>query len=192
MDKNQANNHRHGAGGIDQAPEELRIPRATVARIMRHGSPLNSKITGDAKEAVDNCLVEFSAVLIAAAVEECRRDKRTTVTGDDLIIAMRNLGFDDYVRPLALYLRRYREIEGNRPRARHSSMAALDPTAPAVEAEVQQAPSPGLNLQLGPPPLRDVTELGPHADVYAVWRAAAAAAAGSLQAPPGTDDDDDE
>ncbi|XP_025813092.1 nuclear transcription factor Y subunit B-4-like [Panicum hallii] len=193
MDKNQANNHQDGAGGTDQAPEELRIPRATVARIMRHGSPPNSKITGDAKEAVDNCLVEFCAVFIAAAVEECRRDKRTTVTGDDLIFAMRNLGFDDYVRPLALYLRRYREIEGNRPRARHSSMAALDPTAPAVGAEVQQQqPPPGLNLQLGPPPVRDVTELGPHADVYAVWRAAAAAAAGTSQAPGGADDEDEE
>jgi len=73
---------------------------------MRHGSPPNSTITGDAKEAVDNCLVEFCAVLIAAAVEECRPDKRTTVTGDDLILALANLGFEDYVRPLARY-RRY-------------------------------------------------------------------------------------
>ena len=118
--------------GTDHAPEEHRIPRATVARIMRHGSPPNSTITGDAKEAVANCLVEFCAVLIAAAVEECRQDKRTTVTGDDLILALANLGFEDYVRPLALYLRRYREIEGNRPRARHSSIAGANPAAGAA------------------------------------------------------------
>ena len=67
-----------------------------MARIMRHGSPPNSTITGDAKEAVANCLVEFCAVLTAAAVEECRQDKRTTVTGDDLILALANLGFEDY------------------------------------------------------------------------------------------------
>ncbi|PUZ60979.1 hypothetical protein GQ55_4G230600 [Panicum hallii var. hallii] len=169
MDKNQTNNHQDGAGGTDQAPEELRIPRATVARIMRHGSPPNSKITGDAKEAVDNCLVEFCAVFIAAAVEECRRDKRTTVTGDDLTFAMRNLGFDDY-------------LDGS-----------AGPDGPGSGAEVQQQqPPPGLNLQLGPQPVRDVTELGPHADVYAVWRAAAAAAAGTLQAPGGADDEDEE
>ncbi|RLN11971.1 nuclear transcription factor Y subunit B-1-like [Panicum miliaceum] len=115
---------------------------------MRHGSPPDSKITGDAKEAVDNCLVEFCAVFIAAAVEECRRDKRTTVTGDDLILALNNLGFEDYVRPLAVYLRRFREVEGNRPRARHSSMAALDPTAPAVEALQPPSPDPTLQLEL--------------------------------------------
>ena len=160
---------------------------------MRHGSPPNSTITGDAKEAVDNCLVEFCAVLIAAAVEECRQDKRTTVTGDDLILALANLGFEDYVRPLALYLRRYREIEGNRPRARHSSMAAAQgPTAP-VEVEALPPPSPEPTLQLEPPPsVRDVTELGLHGDVYAVWRAAAAAAAGTMQAPAGAGDDDED
>ena len=93
--------------------------------------PPNSKIAGDAKEAVDNCLAEFSAVLIRAAVEDCRQDRRTTVTGDDLILALSNLGFDDSVRLLALYLRRYREIEGSRPRARHTLMVALEhPTAP--------------------------------------------------------------
>jgi len=157
---------------------------------MRHGSPPNSKITSDAKEAVDNCLVEFCAVFIAAAVEECRRDKRTTVTGDDLILALTNLGFEDYVRPLALYLRRYREIEGNRPRARHSSMAAQDLMDPAVEV-VAPPPPPDPTLQLEPASVPDVTELGLHGDVYAVWRAAAAAAAGTL-APAGTDDAEDE
>ena len=56
-----------------------------------------------------------------------------------------------------------------------------------------QPPPPGLDLQLGPPQVRDVTELGPHADVCAVWRAAdAAAAAGTLQAPTGVDDEDEE
>ena len=163
---------------------------------MRHGSPPNSKIAGDAKEAVDNCLAEFSAVLIRAAVEECRQDRRTAVTGDDLILALSNLGFDDSVRLPALYLRRYREIEVTRPRARHTLMVALEhPTAPAVEAEVQSPapPPPGLDLQLGPPQVRDVTELGPHADVCAVWRAAdAAAAAGTLQAPTGVDDEDED
>ena len=159
---------------------------------MRHGSPPNSTITGDAKEAVDNCLVEFCAVLIAAAVEECRPDKRTTVTGDDLILALANLGFEDYVRPLALYLRRYREIEGNRPRARHSSMAAQDLMDPAVEVVAPPPPPPpDPTLQLEPASVPDVTELGLHGDVYAVWRAAAAAAAGTL-APAGTDDDDEE
>ena len=46
--------------------------------------------------------MEFCAVFVAAAVEDCRHDKRTTVTGDDLILALTNHGFEEYVRPLSL------------------------------------------------------------------------------------------
>ena len=73
-----------------------------MAPIMRHGSPPNSKITSDAMKAIENCLVEFCAVFVTAAAEKCRRDKRTTVTGDYLILALTNHGFEEYVRPLAL------------------------------------------------------------------------------------------
>ncbi|KAG2611755.1 uncharacterized protein LOC120702036 [Panicum virgatum] len=146
---------------------------------MRHGSPPNSKIAGDAKEAVDNCVAEFSPVLIRArggvqAGQAHHRDRRRPHPRLEQPRVRRQR------QVLALYLRRYREIEGTRPRARHTLMVALEhPTAPAVEAEVQSPapPSPGLDLQLGPPQVRDVTELGPHADVCAVWRAADAAAA---------------
>jgi histone H3/H4 len=172
-----------------EAPEEHKIPRVIVARIMRKAIPPNSKIGADAKEAMDQCLAEFAAFITQVAVEECRRDKRTTVTGDDLILAFKSLGFDDYVGPLTLYLHRYRKIGGNMPRARHSTMARA--SAPPVDDLMVEAaavaPPPGsLNLQLGPPALPDVTELGLHADVYAVWRGAAPApapaAAGTSQA----------
>ncbi|CAL5047322.1 unnamed protein product [Urochloa decumbens] len=188
MEKNLPRNQQEGG---TEATKEPKIPTVTVARIMRQASPQNSKITTDAKEAVTECLAEFSAVIIHAAVEECRRDRRTTVTGDDLILAMKSLGFDDYVEPLTLYLQRYREIEGNNPRARHSTIASLaeaaaNPVAPTVELD--------LTLQLGPPPSvhDDITELGVKVDVYAVWRGTAAPAAGTSQAaaPPAADDEE--
>ncbi|RCV21265.1 hypothetical protein SETIT_4G125300v2 [Setaria italica] len=187
---NQPKNHQDGA---TEAPEEHKIPRATVARIMRKATPPNSKIGADAKEAVDQCLVKFAAFVTQVAAEECRRDKRTTVTGDDLILAFKNLGFDNYVGPLTLYLRRYREIEGNMPRARHSTMRSQGaPPAPvALTVEAAAAPSSGLTLQLGPPSVPDVTELGLHADVYAVWRGAGPApAAGTSQAPSCADEEE--
>ncbi|OEL30375.1 hypothetical protein BAE44_0008607 [Dichanthelium oligosanthes] len=67
---------------------------------MRLATPPNSKITGDAKEAVDECLAKFITIVNRAAAAEYKRDKRTNVTGDDLLLAMGNLGFDDYVGPL--------------------------------------------------------------------------------------------
>ncbi|CAN6207939.1 unnamed protein product [Urochloa humidicola] len=184
MDQNNESKDHHDEG-TEASNKEPKIPRVTVARIMRHATPPDSKITTDAKEAVTQCVAEFNAVVIHAAVEECRRDSRTTVTGDDLILALKNLGFDDYVEPLTLFLHRYREIEGNNPRARHSTMASLEAPAPVAPS------SPDLTLQLAPPSVHDITELGVNDDVYAVWRRGAAPAAGTSQAPPPAADDEE-
>lgn len=44
------------------------------------------------------------------ASDKCHHEKRKTITGDDLLWAMANLGFDQYIEPLRLYLQRYREV----------------------------------------------------------------------------------
>ncbi|CAN6201786.1 unnamed protein product [Urochloa humidicola] len=174
MEKIQANSCDDAEG--KEAPEGCPIPKAILTRMMRQAG--NSKIAADAKEAMHQCVVEFAAVVKRAATQECRRDRRLTITGDDLIAGLRNLGFDDYAGPLAEYLRRYRESEGTMPRGRHTMMPPPPGPAPAAAAattvEVEaRPPPPGLTLQLGPPSLGDVTELGLHTDVYAVWRGAA-------------------
>lgn len=38
-----------------------------------------------------------------------QREKRKTITGDDLLWAMGTLGFDSYIDPLKIYLNRYRQ-----------------------------------------------------------------------------------
>jgi hypothetical protein len=38
------------------------------------------------------------------------KEKRKTINGDDLIWSMGTLGFEDYVEPLKLYLKLYREV----------------------------------------------------------------------------------
>lgn len=37
-------------------------------------------------------------------------EKRKTINGEDILFAMTNLGFDNYVDPLKLYLQKYREV----------------------------------------------------------------------------------
>ena len=177
------------AGGTEATTEDTTFPIVTLTRIMHQQMPRNAKIPVDAKEAMDKCVTEFAGIVMRAAMHECRRDRRWTVTGEDLIFGMSNLGFDDYVGPLTEYLRRYRESEGVVPRGRQTGLMALQQlSAPAAaEEEAPPPPSPDLlTLQLAPPSVRDVTELGFDTDVYAVWRAARApppAAAGTLRMP---------
>lgn len=37
-------------------------------------------------------------------------EKRKTINGEDILVAMSTLGFDNYVEPLKLYLQKYREV----------------------------------------------------------------------------------
>ncbi|KAI4962845.1 hypothetical protein ZWY2020_025250 [Hordeum vulgare] len=44
------------------------------------------------------------------ASDKCMKEKRKTINDDDLIWSMGTLGFEDYVEPLKLYLKLYREV----------------------------------------------------------------------------------
>lgn len=44
------------------------------------------------------------------ASDHCQREKRKTINGGDLLYAMATLGHKDYIEPLKLYLRKYREV----------------------------------------------------------------------------------
>ncbi|XP_073064160.1 nuclear transcription factor Y subunit B-3-like [Primulina eburnea] len=66
---------------------------ANVSRIMKKSLTANAKISKEAKHRMD----------------KCRREKRKTINGDDLLRAMTTLGFENYVGPLKDYLNKYRE-----------------------------------------------------------------------------------
>ncbi|KAG8460390.1 hypothetical protein KFE25_011881 [Diacronema lutheri] len=86
------------------------LPIANVGRIMKGGVPVGAKISKDAKECVQECVSEFISFITMEANEKCLQEKRKTISGDDLIWAMKNLGFDNYVEPLSLYLNRYKQL----------------------------------------------------------------------------------
>ncbi|XP_028556363.1 nuclear transcription factor Y subunit B-like isoform X2 [Dendrobium catenatum] len=86
------------------------LPMANISRIMRKAVPPNGKIAKYAKDSVQECVSEFIAFITSEASEKCLREKRKTINGDDILLAMVTLGFDDYIEPLKLYLKKYREV----------------------------------------------------------------------------------
>lgn len=85
------------------------LPIANIMRIMRKVLPKNSKISKDAKECVQECVSEFISFITSEASEKCKREKRKTINGDDILFAMASLGFDNYVEPMRIYLTKYRD-----------------------------------------------------------------------------------
>ncbi|XP_019455320.1 PREDICTED: nuclear transcription factor Y subunit B-1-like [Lupinus angustifolius] len=85
------------------------LPHAKVMKIMRQVLPKDAGISDDAVDTVQKCASEFIAFITDAAIEHSKLDKRMTVSAEDLLFVMENMGFDDYVPPLTLFLERYRK-----------------------------------------------------------------------------------
>jgi nuclear transcription Y subunit beta len=110
------NGNSAGAGGSDdeEVPHILRdqdrfLPIANVAKLMKKAIPERGKIAKEAKECVQECVSEFISFITSEAAERCSQERRKTINGEDLLYAMSQLGFDNYVEPLKLYLQKYRE-----------------------------------------------------------------------------------
>lgn len=68
------------------------------------------QIAKDARECVQECVSEFISFITSEASDRCHMEKRKTINGEDILVAMSTLGFDNYVEPLKLYLQKYREV----------------------------------------------------------------------------------
>ncbi|XP_037616743.1 nuclear transcription factor Y, beta a isoform X2 [Sebastes umbrosus] len=110
-DDGEENLGDHDDGGIKEnfREQDIYLPIANVARIMKNAVPQTGKIAKDAKECVQECVSEFISFITSEASERCHQEKRKTINGEDILFAMSTLGFDMYVEPLKLYLQKFRE-----------------------------------------------------------------------------------
>lgn len=88
---------------------ERYLPIANINRIMKKSLPENAKISKDAKQTIQECVTEFIFFITSEACERCKVEKRKTISGEDLLHAISQLGFDEYYEPLRVYLVAYRE-----------------------------------------------------------------------------------
>ncbi|EDW37273.1 GL26173 [Drosophila persimilis] len=95
--------------GIMLREQDRFLPICNIIKIMKVPVPQNGKIAKDARECIQECVSEFISFISSEAIERSVAENRKTVNGDDLIAAFGNLGFDNYVEPLQIYLNKYRE-----------------------------------------------------------------------------------
>lgn len=89
-------------------PEQL--PSANIARIMKQTLPVTSKISREAKDAMSLCVSEFISFLTSEANDRSIAEKRKTLTGDDILHALRVLGFENYETVCTIWLAKYRSV----------------------------------------------------------------------------------
>uniref|UniRef100_A0ACD5TDE4 Uncharacterized protein n=1 Tax=Avena sativa TaxID=4498 RepID=A0ACD5TDE4_AVESA len=131
-----------GGGAKEQ---ERFLPIANIGRIMRRGVPENGKIAKDAKESIQECVSEFISFITSEASDKCMKEKRKTINGDDLIWSMGTLGFEDYVEPLKLYLKLYREVFPSLPMEGDTSKGSRSEQSGKKEVVLNGQPGSSFN-----------------------------------------------
>lgn len=129
-------------GRLKRDPDQY-MPIASLMRIMRRVLPDDAKVADDAKETIQECVSEFITFITREANESCHREYRRTVTPNDVISAMADLGFREYVEPLTVFINKHRAQEYYPPRtAIQQPPAQMPPPALLTTTVAGYEPSP--------------------------------------------------
>lgn len=90
------------------------LPINNVARLMKNTLPSSAKVSKEAKECMQECVSEFISFVTSEASDRCAADKRKTINGEDILISLHALGFENYAEVLKIYLAKYRQYQAVR------------------------------------------------------------------------------
>ncbi|SBT77339.1 CCAAT-box DNA binding protein subunit B, putative [Plasmodium ovale] len=91
---------------------ETLLPIANISRIMKRILPASAKVAKESKDIIRECVTEFIQFLTSEASDRCLRERRKTISGEDILFSMEKLGFNDYAEPLSEYLNKWKQLKG--------------------------------------------------------------------------------
>ncbi|AAS53385.1 AFR014Cp [Eremothecium gossypii ATCC 10895] len=109
MDANSDQRDKHNQYIAELREQDRWLPINNVARLMKNTLPVTTKVSKDAKECMQECVSEFISFVTSEASDRCASDKRKTINGEDVLISLHALGFENYAEVLKIYLAKYRQ-----------------------------------------------------------------------------------
>ncbi len=114
------------------------LPIANIARIMKRNLPANAKISKESKDAIQEAVSEFISFITMESLNRCNLERRKTVNGDDILWALQNMGFDNYLDPLHIYLEKYRAAMSQITNQQGSSNSSANNAPQEEESEDEE------------------------------------------------------
>ncbi|CAF3765909.1 unnamed protein product [Rotaria magnacalcarata] len=105
------------------------------------------RYTGPLREQ-DRCVSEFISFVTSEASDRCLQEKRKTINGEDIILAMLTLGFDSYVEPLRTFLTKVRDASKYDRTMTMGGELSDDLRIQVAQAQVNQTSGPMVQAQV--------------------------------------------
>jgi len=112
-------------------PDALTLPGASIMRIVKSKLPDGVMVGGETKKAFGKACSLFILYLTTIAADIAKESNRTTVSATDVLSALRDLEFDDFLSSVESSLAAFRESE----KARSIESAAKRAAAQANAGE---------------------------------------------------------
>ncbi|SCU99906.1 LANO_0F04280g1_1 [Lachancea nothofagi CBS 11611] len=109
MDREAEKQELHNQFVAELREQDRWLPINNVGRLMKSTLPTSAKVSKDAKECMQECVSEFISFVTSEANDRCTQDKRKTINGEDILISLNALGFENYAEVLKIYLAKYRQ-----------------------------------------------------------------------------------
>eukprot|EP00501_MAST-03F_sp_TOSAG23-6_P000738 GSMAST32.ASY1.ANO1.766.1 assembled CDS len=104
---------------------EILIPQASVARIIKSILPNSVQVGKCAKQAFARAAGIFVLYATATANEFCKENKRQTISAQDVLSAMEELDFDDFLETLQSSLEEYRADQNKKKQVKKMQEKSL-------------------------------------------------------------------
>eukprot|EP00029_Vermamoeba_vermiformis_P008354 TRINITY_DN3883_c0_g1_i1.p1 TRINITY_DN3883_c0_g1~~TRINITY_DN3883_c0_g1_i1.p1 ORF type:complete len:198 (+),score=38.36 TRINITY_DN3883_c0_g1_i1:37-630(+) len=78
--------------------EDITLPKATIAKIVKEVLPEDIKCSSDARDIILNCCIEFIHLLSSEANEYCEKENKKTISAEHIVKSLQSLGFESYIK----------------------------------------------------------------------------------------------
>ncbi|CAH8621532.1 unnamed protein product [Schistosoma rodhaini] len=89
--------------------DDLYLPNAVLLRIIRESLPERTLVSREARSAISKSASSFILYVTSLASVHCEKSKRKTLTGSDILAALKEMQFDHFIPALNSFLDKYRE-----------------------------------------------------------------------------------
>lgn len=120
-----------------ERPEDLNLPAAVVARLMKDALPVGCNVSKEARQAVCRAASVFVLYLTSQSNTLAQQSKRKTVSGADVIAALAEMDFEEFSDPLKEALEDHKSRQKNKKlskKRKADDSGGTEDAAPTEEA----------------------------------------------------------
>ncbi|GAB1606476.1 DNA polymerase epsilon subunit 3-like isoform X1 [Argonauta hians] len=111
-----------------ERPEDLNLPNAVITRIIKEAIPDGVNVSKEARLAISKAASVFVLYATSCSNNFALRSKRKTITAQDVLSAMQDMEFDQFLDPLKMCLDSFRREQQGKKEASEKRRKAKEET----------------------------------------------------------------